>query len=195
MGWWQRTFSNSPDARLERAEIFWKNQEYNKVRLEVQDLTDSRAQDLYNLSLEKLIALNLDEAHARFSLGDSTGAEEHLMLAKEFGASNRQIQEIRKSGRTIQRMDLEKKQAKAAEKENKQQMHGDDPIWSLPPDDPRLQYALHLETYPVDVRERLIPLGQEFAEAVLSIQQGNGVDGVSILSELFQLVNDFFLAL
>ena len=48
MGWWQRTFSNSPAARLERAELFWKNQEYNKVRLEVQDLTDSRAQDLYN---------------------------------------------------------------------------------------------------------------------------------------------------
>lgn len=186
MGWWQRTFSNSPAARLERAELFWKNQEYNKVRLEVQDLTDSRAQDLYNLSLEKLITLNLDEAHARFSLGDSIGAEEHLMLAKEFGASNRQIQEIRKSGRAIQRMDLEKKQAKAAEKENKRQMHGDDPIWSLPPEDPRLQYALHLETYPVEVRERLIPLGQEFAEAVLSIQQGNGVDGVSILSNYIE---------
>ena len=65
-------------------------------------------------------------------------------------------------------------------------MHGDDPIWSLPPDDPRLQYALHLETYPVEVRERLIPLGQEFAEAVLSIQQGNGNDGVSILSNYIE---------
>ena len=186
MGWWQRTFSNTPAARLERAEIFWTNQEYNKVRLEVQDLTDARAQDLYNLSLERLITLNLEEAHARFSLGDSTGAEEHLMLAKEFGASNSQIQEIRRSGRAIQRMDLEKKQAKAAEKESKKQMHGDDPIWSLPPDDPRLQYALHLETYPVEVRERLIPLGQEFAEAVLSIQQGKGVDGVSILSNYIE---------
>ena len=108
------------------------------------------------------------------------------MLAKEFGASNSQIQEIRRSGRAIQRMDLEKKQAKAAEKESKKQMHGDDPIWSLPPDDPRLQYALHLETYPVEVRERLIPLGQEFAEAVLSIQQGKGVDGVSILSNYIE---------
>ena len=52
MGWWQRTFSNSPAARLERAEVFWANQEYNKVRLMVQDLTESRAQDLYNLSRE-----------------------------------------------------------------------------------------------------------------------------------------------
>jgi len=186
MGWWQRTFSNSPAARLERAELFWKNEEYNKVRLEVQDLTDSRAQDLYNLALERLVTLNLDEAHARFSLGDSVGAEDHLLLAKEFGATNRQVQEIRKSGKAIQRMDLEKKRAKAAEKESKKQMHGDDPIWSLPPDDPRLQYALHLETYPVEVRERLIPLGQEFAEAVLSIQQGKGVDGISILSNYIE---------
>ena len=186
MGWWQRTFSNSPAARLERAELFWKNKEYNKVRLEVQDLTDSRAQDLYNLALERLVTLNLDEAHARFSLGDSVGAEDHLLLAKEFGATNRQVQDIRKSGKAIQRMDLEKKRAKAAEKESKRQMHGDDPIWSLPPDDPRLQYALHLETYPVEVRERLIPLGQEFAEAVLSIQQGKGVDGISILSNYIE---------
>ena len=152
MGWWQRTFSNTPaKARLEHAEIFWSNEEYNKVRLEVQDLTDARAQDLYNLSLERLVTLNLDEAHARFSLGDSTGAEEHLMLAKEFGASNSQVQDIRRSGRAIQQMDLAKKRAKAAEKESQKQMHGDDPIWSLPPDDPRLQYALHLETYPVEV--------------------------------------------
>ena len=186
MGWWQRTFSNSPAARLERAELFWKNEEYNKVRLEVQDLTDSRAQDLYNLALERLVTLNLDEAHARFSLGDSVGAEDHLLIAKEFGATNRQVQDIRKSGKAIQRMDLEKKRAKAAEKESKKQMHGDDPIWSLPPDDPRLQYALHLETYPVEVRERLIPLGQEFAEAVLSIQQGKGVDGISILSNYIE---------
>lgn len=186
MGWWQRTFSNSPTARLERAELFWKNEEYNKVRLEVQDLTDSRAQDLYNLALERLVTLNLDEAHARFSLGDSIGAEDHLLLAKEFGATNRQVQDIRKSGKAIQRMDLEKKRVKAAEKESKKQMHGDDPIWSLPPDDPRLQYALHLETYPVEVRERLIPLGQEFAEAVLSIQQGKGVDGISILSNYIE---------
>ena len=50
--------------------------------------------------------------HTRFSLGDSGGAEEHLMLAKEFGASNSQIQEIRRSGRAIQRMDLEKDKPK-----------------------------------------------------------------------------------
>ena len=102
------------------------------------------------------------------------------MLGKGIGASNRQIQEIRKSGRAIQRMDLERNKPKLLKRNIRMTMHGDDPIWSLPPDDPRLQYALRWETYPVEVRERLIPLGQEFAEAVLSIQRGNGVDGVSI---------------
>ena len=73
MGWWQRTFSNTPAARLERAEIFWNNEEYNKVRLEVQDLTDSRAQDLYNLSLERLVTLNLEEAHCKIFFGRLDG--------------------------------------------------------------------------------------------------------------------------
>ncbi len=186
MGWFQRTFLNTPEARLERAELFWTNKEYNKVRLEVQDLSAPRAQDLYNLSLERLSTLNLDEALARFSLGDTVSAEEHLNLAKEFGASHSQIQDIRKEGRLIQQKDLEAKRAKKAAKEKQQQVHGDDPIWSLPPDDPRLQYALHLETYPVNVRERLIPLGQEFASAVLAIQQGKGVDGITILSNYIE---------
>jgi len=186
MGWLQRTFMNNNAARIERAEIFWNNEEYNKVRLEVQDLSEPRAQDLYNLSLERLATLNLDEALARFSLGDSVGAEEHLILAKEFGASHSQVQDIRKEGRSIVRMDQERKRAEKAKKETQHQMHGDDPIWSLPPDDPRLQYALHLETYPVNVRERLIPLGQEFAEAVVAIQQGQGVDGISILSNYIE---------
>ncbi len=186
MGWLQRTFLNTPAARIERAELYWSNEEYNKVRLEVQDLTEQRAQDLYNLSLERLATLNLDEALARFSLGDSVGAEEHLLLAQEFGATHSQTQDIRKQGRSIIRMDQEKKRAEREKKKPQNQMHGDDPIWSLPPDDPRLQYALHLETYPVHIRERLIPLGQEFASAVLAIQQGQGENGVSILSNYIE---------
>lgn len=60
MGWFQRTFSNSPEARLERAERYWINQEYNKVRLELEELSDARAQDLYNMAVQKLLELNLE---------------------------------------------------------------------------------------------------------------------------------------
>ena len=42
---------------------------------------------------------------------------------------------------------------------------GEDPIWSLPPDDPRLRYALMVESYPEGLRERLVTLGSGFATA------------------------------
>jgi hypothetical protein len=186
MGWFQRTFSNSPEARLERAERYWLNHEYNKVRLELEELSDSRAQDLYNMAVQKLLKLNLEEAHARYSSGDSEGAESHLELAKQFGASRQQIQETRNSGRSIQAEDQAKRVAAAQRKAASKHFQGDDPIWSLPPDDPRLQYAIHLEGYPAELRERLIPLGQEFAQAVLAIQQGNGQQIVATLSNYIE---------
>ncbi len=49
---------------------------------------------------------------------------------------------------------------------------GDDDLWSLPPDDPRVRFALLLETYPEELRERLAGLGQGFAEAVVDIDDG-----------------------
>jgi len=50
---------------------------------------------------------------------------------------------------------------------------GDDDLWSLPPDDPRVRFALLLESYPEALRERLAGLGARFAEAVISIDEGN----------------------
>ena len=58
--------------------------------------------------------------------------------------------------------------------------------WSLPPDDPRLQYAIHLEGYPPTLRKELIPLGQEFAQAVLALQRGQGSQTISTLSNYIE---------
>ena len=183
MGWFQRTFSNSPEARLERAERYWSNHEYNKVRLELEELSDSRAQDLYNMAVQKLLELNLEEAHARYSSGDIEGAESHLS-GQKIGASRQQIK--RQIGRSIQAEEQAKRTAAAQRKAASKHFQGEDPIWSLPPDDPRLQYAIHLEGYPAELRERLIPLGQEFAQAVLAIQQGNGQQLVATLSNYIE---------
>ena len=186
MGWFQRTFSNSTTARIERAEKFWLNQEFNKVRMDLEGLTDNKAQDLYNSALQHLKDLNLREALARFSLGDPTSAEEHLELARTFGGTHSEIQNIRKEGRVI----ISQERAKKAEKKQrvaaKKKIQGDDPIWSLPPDDPRLQYAIHLEGYPIELREKLIPLGQEFAQAVLAIQNGTPENVVHTLSNYIE---------
>ena len=59
---------------------------------------------------------------------------------------------------------------------------GDDPIWSLPPDDPRLRYALMVETYPAHLRERLMALGPAFAEAALLTDNGQPERALKALS-------------
>ncbi len=186
MGWFQRTFSNSPIARIERAELFWTNEEFNKVRMELEGLTDIRAQDLYNSALQHLKELNLKEGLARFSSGDSISGEEHLELARTFGGTHSEIQTVRNEGRAIILREKSKVRQKQQQKAAKKKIQGDDPIWSLPPDDPRLQYAIHLEGYPVDLRERLVPLGQEFAQAVLATQNGSPENVVSTLSNYIE---------
>jgi len=172
MGWFQRTFLNTPEARIERAKIFLQENDFNNARLELEELSHPEAQNMLNKALIGLTELNLKEAEARFSSGDDQGGLEHLKLAKQFGASSEQVRDVQKIGAQYQQERRMQAMQKMAEK-NKVEPKGNDPIWSLPPDDPRLQYAIHLEGYPVVLREKLIPLGQEFAQAVLQIDQGN----------------------
>lgn len=172
MGWFLRTFSNKPEARIERASLFLKQKDFNNARLELEGLSEPDAQDMLNKALLGLVDLNLHEAEARFSSGDDQGAMEHLQLAKNFGASKEQLRQVQLVGSEFQRERRMEAMQKVAEK-NKVTPQGKDPIWSLAPDDPRLQYAIHLEGYPVELREKLIPLGQEFAQAVLNIDQGD----------------------
>jgi tetratricopeptide (TPR) repeat protein len=47
-----------------------------------------------------------------------------------------------------------------------------DPVFSLPPDDPRVRYAMILESYPEELRSRLLALGGDFAAIALSIEDG-----------------------
>ena len=113
-----------------------------------------------------LVEANLEEGRARYSSGDREGAEEHLALARTFGATAEQLRQARRMGREA--MPAPKpKRTPAAEGPV-----GDDPIWSLPPDDPRLRYALMVETYPAHLRERLMALGPAFAEAALLTDNG-----------------------
>ena len=185
MGWFQRTFLNTPEARIERATLFLEESDFNNARLELEGLNDSRAQDMLNRALLGLVELNLKEAEARFSSGDDQGAMEHLRLAKKFGASKEHIKAIQQVGSEFQRERRVEALEKMAKK-NKVEPQGKDPIWSLPPDDPRLQYAIHLEGYPIPLRERLIPLGQEFAQAVLNIDQGNPKQSLEIISNFIE---------
>jgi hypothetical protein len=59
---------------------------------------------------------------------------------------------------------------------------GDDPIFSLPPDDPRLRYALMLEGWPDALRLKVAELGPEFAQAAMLTDDGDPVQAVQRLS-------------
>lgn len=123
-----------------------------------------------------LVRLNLEEAVALASAEDFERAEEHLTLAREFddGASAeairgaaREVRELRASARERVKKGLELANDPSI------LQPGQDPLFSLPPDDPRLRYAMGLEAWPDDLRERLIALGSDFAAAAGKLDAGD----------------------
>ena len=171
MGWFARMFSSSESARIERAQRFLERQRYNDARLELEGLESTQAAAMRDQALSVLVQWNLEEARARYSAGDPEGAKEHMELAKDFGASPQDLQSVRRMAREIrakQRAVAEKKAAEASQIEPL----GDDPIWRLPPDHPRLRYAVLVESYPEELRTRLVALGEAFAAAVMLMEEG-----------------------
>ena len=92
MGWFSRTFGRSLDAKLERANYFFDQQQYNDARLELIDVDSPKAKELLKKSIDALASLNLDHAEGRFSAGEYEAAKEHLELARSFGARKCNVQ-------------------------------------------------------------------------------------------------------
>ncbi|MFT5681099.1 MAG: tetratricopeptide (TPR) repeat protein [Myxococcota bacterium] len=181
MGWLARVFSSSDAARIERAQRFLEKERYNDVRLELDGVEGPTASEMRDQALIVLVQWNLEESRARLTAGDAEGAQEHMALAKEFGATPNDLQGVRRLAREIR---LEEKEAakKAAEEASHVEPVGDDPIWRLPPDHPRLRYAVLVESYPEALRQRLVDLGEEFAAAVMQLEEGQprvAFDGIS----------------
>lgn len=174
MGWFAQLFGTDPEAKVTRARGFLETGSFNDARWELEGVDHPEAAALREQARQGLVALNLDEAAARYRAGDFGGAQEHLGLAGDFGATSSQLREVRRVGR-------EERARRKAEAEAKAQAEllvpeGDDPLWSLPPDDPRIRYAVLLEAWPDDLRERLAALGPDFAKAVMLIEEGRGAD-------------------
>ena len=171
MSWFSRMFSTSDTARLERAQRFLERQRYNDVRMELDGVAGSQAGGLRDQALKALVQMNLEEARARFNSGDVEGAKEHVELAREFGATDTDVQAIRRLARELRQRQKVIAEKKAAEASRIEPM-GDDPIWRLPPDHPRLRYAVLVESYPEALRQRLVDLGEAFAAAVMLLEEG-----------------------
>jgi len=174
MGWLQRVFGRSDAARIERAQHFHARGRYNDVRLELDGVDGAEAAALRDEAMGALVEMNLEESAARFRAGDPSGANEHIALAKTFGATAEQIRATRRIGREASAAAKRAAQQAAAEREAALQkdMGGDDPLWRLPPDHPRLRYAVLVESYPEALRARLVGLGGAFAEAAMLLEEG-----------------------
>lgn len=169
MGFLSRLFGNDPEARVAKARKFLSHRQYADARWELEELDHPEAPALLEEALAGLVDLNIEEARGRFQAGEREQAKEHLEMARQFGASPLQLREIRKDWR---KQRAQEEAAKAAEAAKLPDPEGDDPIWSLPPDDPRLRYALRVEGWPEELRRRLVDLGPGFAEAVAALDEG-----------------------
>ena len=152
MGFLGKLFGTDPESKLNRARKFLDTGEYHEARWVLEGLEHPEAAPLMEAARSGLVEANLEEGRARYSSGDREGAEEHLALARTFGATAEQLRQARRIGREAMPKPKPKRTAAA------EGPVGDDPIWSLPPDDPRLRYALMVETYPAHLRERLMAL-------------------------------------
>lgn len=163
MGWldWLRP---SPETRILRARKRLEARDYNEARFLVEGLESHDARAVREAALQGLVELNLEAAAAAGAAGERELMNEHLDLAREFGASPEQIRSARREGRSVRPAARSTPAAPAPE--------GDDPVWSLPPDDPRLRYAQLVEAWPEALQPRLLALGAEFASAVLAIDEG-----------------------
>jgi tetratricopeptide (TPR) repeat protein len=179
MGFWASLFGTDPDSRIRKARKFLDRHDFSEARMELLELDHPEAGELLQTALEGLIRLNLEEAAARSSAGDSEGAAEHLELAQSYGAGPEQLRTIRRS----MREDREELRREAqVQVEIIEAPEGDDPLWSLTPDDPRLRFALMLESWPQDLRGRLASLGLEFAYAAMLLEDGEAKKAVEKLT-------------
>ena len=179
MGFFARIFGVDTESKLQRAHKFIERGEFHEAKWILESIDHSEADSLLQEAHAGLIEGNLEEARARFSSGDREGAEEHLALARNFGATSEQLRNTRRNGRNS----MPKPKAKVQEAVLPV---GEDPIWSLPPEDPRLRYALMVETYPDGLRERLMKLGAGFATAALKTDNGDPAGAVKALSPFIE---------
>jgi hypothetical protein len=170
MSFWARLFGTDPASRLRKAEKAIARKAWFEAWEELDGLEVAEAAPLREAAARGLVVLNLAEAEARLRSGDGRGAQESLDLARQFGATDSDFHAVRRAAREV-RVQAEK-DARAAAAAAAAQTEGDDPLWSLPPDDPRLRVAVLLEAWPEALRARLAALGPDFAAAMVLAEDG-----------------------
>ncbi len=99
MGFLARLFGTDPEGRIARARKLIERQQWGEARRELEDLDHPDAQPLLAEANDHLVSMNLDEALARIQAGEPEGAQEHLELARVFGATSDQLRAVRRAAR------------------------------------------------------------------------------------------------
>lgn len=182
-----RFFFPSPEDRVAKARTRLERGEYARARLDLDGVEGPEADDVRTQAAAGLKHLNLELAVAEARAGQFERCTEHLKLAATFAdagdvdvrAARRQVRELRSEAaapKPPKDLDLARDpEVMAAEPRTEAD------IWSLPPDDPRLQYAMALEGYPLELRARLLALGTDFALAVGLVAAGHPTQAVDAL--------------
>lgn len=193
----------SDDDRMDNAQKALDRKDYGTARLELEGLEGERAEALSFEAHEGLKMVNVELAVACAEAGELAKAKEHIDLAAQFAqrgdpevrGARRAMREARERG-PVERPKLgggggdifggalggslmPTPQAGAVENAGPE---GDDALFSLPPDDPRVRFALLLESYPEHLRERIVKLGADYASAVLGIEDGHPGHAIEVLS-------------
>mgnify|MGYP006078587787 CR=1 FL=1 len=183
--------SPTPEKRIAKAQSLLDNKLYVKARDAAEGIDSEVAEEIRKSALRGLRDLNIREAIGLANALEFERAQEHLELAENFdqGGDNT-LQEARGEVRRL-------RTNAPAPKKKRSGSGGSNPfgggggggvsegagadeipepdennLWSLPPDDPRLAVAITLETYPAELREKLLALGGKFAGILALIDKG-----------------------
>ncbi len=192
----------SDDDRMNQAEKALGHDDFGAARQRLEGLSGERAEALLARAHEGLKQVNVDLAVAFAEADDLVRAEEHIELAMQFAergdpelrGARRALREARARGGPVAGPKAPSMQSDpfgmagggipepvAGEAGPEDQVEGDDALFSLPPDDPRVRFALLLEGYPEPLRERIVALGPDYASAVLAIEDGHPDHALDVL--------------
>lgn len=178
MGWLSWLFPTEAD-RLDKARRYLERGEPHHARDEVEGLGSDEARAVHAEALRALMRLNVREAIACAEGGSVARAQEHLSLAEQFSTpGDPEMAQARRAVREARQRRLEEREAATGPEVPPE---GDDPLYALPPNDPRLRFAMVLEGYPEDLRARLTALGPGLAAAVMAVEEGQVAEGLDAL--------------
>ncbi|MFT5585850.1 MAG: tetratricopeptide (TPR) repeat protein [Cognaticolwellia sp.] len=191
MGLFSWLFPSDTD-RVAKGHKLLQEGAWAQARDEVIEVEGSAADEVRALALDGLKRINLELAVACAEAGEMEASAQHMKLAASFAqqgdaelrAARRSLREFRSQAKKEEAVAMAPQSAGGALGAMGVQsmaqvaggavggVEGDDPIFSLPPDHPKVRFALMLERYGDDVAAKLESLGPDFAKGAMALEEG-----------------------